>query len=90
MASRVDGIPFKESVPDWNASGTSEPKEMILITQSLKELQLLFHYLFDKREENNNYTSEFTFSVMKEPEGNFTLPGLSGKYCTYFHFFHLF
>jgi L-aspartate oxidase len=28
-------------VPDWNAEGTSEPKEMILITQSLKELQLV-------------------------------------------------
>jgi L-aspartate oxidase len=28
-------------VPDWNAQGTSEPKEMILITQSLKELQLV-------------------------------------------------
>ncbi len=28
-----------EAVPDWNARGTSEPKEMILITQSLKELQ---------------------------------------------------
>ncbi|MDQ6610091.1 MAG: FAD-binding protein, partial [Bacteroidota bacterium] len=26
-------------IPDWNAGGTSEPKEMILITQSLKELQ---------------------------------------------------
>jgi len=26
-------------IPDWNAKGTSEPKEMILITQSLKELQ---------------------------------------------------
>ena len=26
-------------IPDWNAQGTSEPKEMILITQSLKELQ---------------------------------------------------
>ena len=28
-------------IPDWNARGTNEPKEMILITQSLKELQLL-------------------------------------------------
>lgn len=27
------------AVPDWNAAGTREPKEMILITQSLKELQ---------------------------------------------------
>ncbi len=26
-------------VPDWNAQGTVDPKEMILITQSLKELQ---------------------------------------------------
>lgn len=30
--------PF-EDIPDWNAEGTTEPKEMILITQSLKELQ---------------------------------------------------
>ncbi len=28
-------------VPDWNAQGTIEPREMILITQSLKELQLV-------------------------------------------------
>jgi L-aspartate oxidase len=33
---QVDNLP---DIPDWNASGTSEPKEMILITQSLKELQ---------------------------------------------------
>jgi L-aspartate oxidase len=32
----VENLP---DIPDWNASGTSEPKEMILITQSLKELQ---------------------------------------------------
>jgi L-aspartate oxidase len=29
------------SIPDWNATGSSEPKEMILITQSLKEVQLI-------------------------------------------------
>ena len=29
---------MKRNIPDWNAQGTSEPK-MILITQSLKELQ---------------------------------------------------
>ena len=28
-------------IPDWNTDGTTRPKEMILITQSLKELQLL-------------------------------------------------
>lgn len=30
---------FVKQVPDWNAKGTTDPKEMILITQSLKELQ---------------------------------------------------
>lgn len=34
----LPGEPEK-AVPDWNAGGTSEPKEMILITQSVKELQ---------------------------------------------------
>jgi L-aspartate oxidase len=29
----------KTLLPEWNARGTSQPKEMILITQSLKELQ---------------------------------------------------
>jgi L-aspartate oxidase len=28
-----------ENIPDWNATGTSQPREKILITQSLKELQ---------------------------------------------------
>jgi L-aspartate oxidase len=39
-ANHINNPPvFGGSIPDWNASGTSEPKEMILITQSLKELQ---------------------------------------------------
>lgn len=37
----IASIGFKENIPDWNDIGTNEPKEMILITQSLKELQLL-------------------------------------------------
>jgi L-aspartate oxidase len=37
----INEIEFKENIPDWNAQGTSQPKEMILITQSVKELQLL-------------------------------------------------
>jgi len=41
MASKIGGVEFNDAVPDWNASGTNEPKEMILITQSLKEVQLV-------------------------------------------------
>lgn len=39
MAGIIDQVEFCESLPDWNASGTTRPREMILITQSLKELQ---------------------------------------------------
>ena len=31
----------REALPDWRTEGTTAPKEMILITQSFKELQLL-------------------------------------------------
>jgi L-aspartate oxidase len=40
-ALSINTIQFCETIPNWNTSGTSDPKEMILITQSLKELQLL-------------------------------------------------
>ncbi|MBI1343881.1 MAG: L-aspartate oxidase [Terrimonas sp.] len=36
---QVGDISINTAIPDWNAMGTSEPQEMILITQSLKELQ---------------------------------------------------
>lgn len=38
---RIDGLTLQTDVPDWNAEGTTSPKEMILITQSRKELQLI-------------------------------------------------
>jgi L-aspartate oxidase len=38
---RVDDVSFRGDIPDWNAEGTTKPNEMILITQSQKELQLL-------------------------------------------------
>ncbi|RTL58508.1 MAG: L-aspartate oxidase [Sphingobacteriales bacterium] len=36
---KISNISFKKNIPDWKAEGTREPKEMILITQSFKELQ---------------------------------------------------
>jgi L-aspartate oxidase len=38
-ASVIPGIHFCEAIPDWNAEGTVMNEEMILITQTLKELQ---------------------------------------------------
>jgi L-aspartate oxidase len=43
LSKNNDGADIRSSlaklIPDWKAEGTTEPKEMILITQSLKELQ---------------------------------------------------
>jgi L-aspartate oxidase len=38
-AAVIPGAAGLGVIPDWNPQGTTEPKEMILITQSLKELQ---------------------------------------------------
>lgn len=38
IAQQADGR-STPPIPDWNAQGTTDPKEMILITQSLKEVQ---------------------------------------------------
>ena len=42
----VDSISFKEQVPDWNDEGTRSPEEMVLITQSIKEVgQIMSTYV---------------------------------------------
>ena len=40
-SKKIGNISIVEGMPDWSTAGTTKPKEMILITQSLKELQLL-------------------------------------------------
>ena len=37
----VQNYALQQTIPAWNANGTTEPKEMILITQSIKEIQLI-------------------------------------------------
>lgn len=37
--NKIGSLKELSNIPDWKAEGTSQPKEMILITQSLKELQ---------------------------------------------------
>lgn len=36
---RLDEIQFNENIPDWNDEGTSWPEEMVLITQSFREVE---------------------------------------------------
>lgn len=39
ILANAGDFPLKEGIPDWNAGGTTDPKEMVLITQSTKELK---------------------------------------------------
>lgn len=43
-AGRVDGIELRGDVPDWNDEGTTHPEEMVLITQSEKEVNQIMGY----------------------------------------------
>jgi len=39
VMKKVDNWSIQSGIPEWNASGTTDPKEKVLITQSLKELK---------------------------------------------------
>jgi len=39
IVQKIGDARFKEGIPDWNAEGTTDPSEMVLITQSIKELK---------------------------------------------------
>ncbi|MCH5232141.1 MAG: L-aspartate oxidase [Muribaculaceae bacterium] len=40
----IDGYDFREDVPEWNDEGTVHPEEMVLITQSEKEVNQIMGY----------------------------------------------
>ncbi len=44
IAAYIDDLVIIDHIPDWDAEGTTDPKEMVLITQSLKELKDLMSY----------------------------------------------
>lgn len=35
---------YEDNIPDWDAAGTNEPQEMVLITQGMKELKEIMSY----------------------------------------------
>jgi L-aspartate oxidase len=41
---KIDAWQIRTDIPEWNAHGTTDPKEMVLITQSLKELKEIMSY----------------------------------------------
>ncbi|MCB0528199.1 MAG: L-aspartate oxidase [Lewinellaceae bacterium] len=44
IQGKLEHWDFQEGIPDWNAEGTTSPNEMVLITQSMKELKDIMSY----------------------------------------------
>lgn len=44
LKDNLEHFSFQTNVPDWNAEGTTDPQEMVLITQSMKELKDIMSY----------------------------------------------
>ncbi|MCC6816160.1 MAG: L-aspartate oxidase [Saprospiraceae bacterium] len=44
IGKTIDNIQLNTIIPEWDAHGTNDPKEMVLITQSIKELKDIMSY----------------------------------------------
>lgn len=79
----MDDVRFKSGIPDWNAKGTTEPKEMVLITQSLKELkEVMSSYVGIVRSNVRlKRASDRLFLLHKESEELYTTTTLSPQLC---------
>jgi L-aspartate oxidase len=44
IVSKIDKLVLNDQIPEWDATGTAHPKEMVLITQSIKELKEIMSY----------------------------------------------
>lgn len=38
-STRIKEVSYRDDIPDWNSEGTTQPREMILITENRRELQ---------------------------------------------------
>lgn len=43
-SKKINNIEYQENIADWNAEGTVSNEEMILVTQSIRELQSIMSY----------------------------------------------
>jgi L-aspartate oxidase len=75
--------PFKNGIPDWNDSGTSNPEEMVLITQNMKELQQIMSYYVGIVRSNLRLKRAFdrTALIFKETEDLYKRSTVSQQLC---------
>src|SRR5690606_12031374 len=46
IIENIDKLTYVDDIPEWDTEGTTEPKELVLLTQSLKELiEIMSNYV---------------------------------------------
>jgi len=75
--------PIQNDIPDWNDEGTTHPEEMVLITQSFKEVQqILSNYVgIVRSEERLNRAFNRLWTLHSETEELYKQTKLSPKLC---------
>ena len=76
-------INYQEGIPDWNYEGTSHPEEMVLITQSYKEMQqIMSNYVGIVRSDLRlTRASQRLEIIYRETEDLYKKSTLSKKLC---------
>jgi L-aspartate oxidase len=79
----IEKINYQEDIPDWNYEGTSHPEEMVLITQSYKEMQqIMSNYVGIVRSDLRlTRASQRLEIIYRETEDLYKKSTLSKKLC---------
>jgi L-aspartate oxidase len=84
VREEIDGIAMPAApIPDWNAQGTTDPKELILITQSMKELKDVMSYYVGivRSNERLQRASDRLYLLYKETEDLYHKTTISPQLC---------
>jgi L-aspartate oxidase len=82
-SATVEGIQYQEGIPDWDAEGTTQPGERVLITQNRKELQsLMSNYVgIVRSDERLKRAMGRTEIIFRETEALYEKTVLSSELC---------
>lgn len=79
----LSNIKYKEDIPEWNDKGTTQPREMVLITQNTKEIhQLMTNYVGIVRSDSRLERAFARHSMIyNETEELYKISKISQKLC---------
>jgi L-aspartate oxidase len=83
IEQKIDQLSLQPNIPDWDAEGTTEPNEMVLITQSWKELKELMSYYVGivRTDVRLKRAMDRLFLLYDETERLYTVSKISPQLC---------